>query len=113
MPNEKTHAVRDADSARGVSYIVVEWRHGDVEDPTILYSELDEGRCETRKVDVYANGRMDFADAERQTGTTWLAEGGLMSIEEINSHDPFTARDIAKDDFERVWTEARSRHTSG
>ena len=98
------------DTEAGISYLVIEWRHDNAEDPTTLYSELDPERREVRKVEVYADGRLDLADASRSTGTTWLGEGVTPSVDEINSLGPFDAKVIAKDEFERVWARACSRH---
>lgn len=95
------------------SYLAVEWRHEHPDDPTVWYSELDADRREVRKVELYADGRMDFADSDRETGTTWLGEGETPSVDEINSYGPFTASVIPKDEFEVVWAKALSRHQPG
>src|SRR5690242_7416680 len=74
--------------------------------PTTLYVELDVERREVRKVEVYADGRVDLADAVRSTGTTWLGEGVTPGVDEINSLGSFEAMVIAKDEFEQMSADA-------
>lgn len=53
-----------------MKYILVKWKRNDLEDPVLLYSELNDDRWETRKVEVYSDGRMGYADRERRSGDT-------------------------------------------
>jgi hypothetical protein len=61
-------------------------------------------------VDVYADGRMDCADAERSTGTTTLGWFRCPSVDYINLQPVFDAQVIDAEEFDRVWREALSSH---
>jgi len=98
---------------RGAPYqewLRIEWKHDHPDEPVTLYVELDANRWETRKVDVYVDGRMDFADSERRTGTTWLAEKLCPSVEEIESDPVFQVAVVPREEFERVFGKASLRH---
>ena len=49
-----------------MKYLFVRWKHPNPEDPTLLYSELNEDRWEVRKVEVYADGRLGYADNDKE-----------------------------------------------
>ena len=91
-------------SSEAFQYIKVDWIHTHPDEPTVLYSELDMDRWELRKVEVYADGTMDFADAERSSGTTQLGSLPVPPLEELTSE--FDPKVIYAADFERVWSMA-------
>ncbi|MFS8066109.1 MAG: DUF6881 domain-containing protein [Byssovorax sp.] len=41
---------------------MVKWKHSNPDEPSLLYSELDEQRMQHRKIDIYPDGRWGFAD---------------------------------------------------
>ena len=90
-----------------MKYIRVRWTHTFPDEPVWLYSELDEKRQEVRKVELYADGRVDVASGTRSTGTTELSEVSIPSLDEINSDSQFAAVEIDRDEFERAWSNAR------
>jgi hypothetical protein len=90
-------------------YLRVEWRHDLDEEPVTLLSEIIDG-LETRKVEIYRNGRLDYADESRATGTTQLSETLMPSVEEIASQEEFAPEVIDSETFERVWNEAIASH---
>ena len=53
-----------------MEYIMVKWLHSHPDEPVLLYSELDKDRWETRKVEVFADGRIGFASATEATPST-------------------------------------------
>lgn len=80
-------------------------------DPAVLWSEVDDDNWETRKVDEYGDGRLDFAPAEPQIGSTWLSvTNELPSVEELNVGDEFRASEVTRAEFETVWRRALTRH---
>jgi Domain of unknown function (DUF6881) len=92
----------------------VVWNHGSPDDPVVLYHELDSDLWELRKVEVYADGRMDLADPARQTGTTWLSDQPLTPLEEIQAQPEFQPEAISATEFEAIWNAAvRQPHPSG
>jgi len=92
---------------RLVRYVRVEWHHEKADEPVVLYSEIDPEGWERRKVDAYADGRLDFADDLHEVGTTWLSDQPHdLSVEEIDAMPEFSATEISRDDFEMVWRQA-------
>jgi hypothetical protein len=89
-----------------MEYIEVRWKHEDPAYPVLLYSELDGGRWETRKVEVFADGTMTFADGSTNSGTTLLGAMEVPRIAEIASQDEFEPRMISAGEFEAVWLRA-------
>jgi len=91
-------------------YMKVEWRHSDPEEPIIIYCEIDENSWETRKVDVFRDGKLRRASAteESPSTSTFLSTEKLPSIATINEDAEFSAYDISHDEFEEVWTRASS-----
>lgn len=86
-------------------YQEVRWHHDRPDEPVALYSEIDSG-FEVRKVEVYRDGRHDYADRSRATGTTVLGEKVVPATDEINEDPEFSAEAITAEEFERVWQRA-------
>ena len=91
-----------------MKYIRVNWHHNFPDEPVLLYSEIDEDRYEVRKVEVYRDGRCDFADAVSSTGTTMLGEIPTPALEEIREEGGFEPVEIGADEFEMMWKKACS-----
>ncbi len=85
------------------TYQKVVWRHDNPAYPVELYSEVDDAGWESRKVELYADGRADYADHERATGKTMLGEVPMESLEEISAQPEFEATSITPEEFELVW----------
>jgi hypothetical protein len=73
----------------------------------LLYSELNGELWEVRKVEVYADGRMDFSSREEQSGSTRLGIEPLPNLEEIAAHREFEPVFISAEEFESVWEKAK------
>ena len=84
-------------------YLKVKWNHTFPDEPVWLYSEIDDGRWEMRKVEIFANGKMCFADKQRSSGSTGLGEEPLPPLAEIASDPQFEPTVITADDFETIW----------
>jgi hypothetical protein len=87
-------------------YQKVYWHHESSDEPVVLYSEVDDSGWETRKVEAYRDGRQDFGDASRSTGTTMLGKVVTPSVEEIDAQQEFSAAEISHDEFESIWRRA-------
>ena len=83
----------------------VRWIHQLPDEPVLLYSEVNQG-METRKIEVFVDGRMDWASAEGASGSTMLAEGLMPSISDLQSDPQFEPEEIAADQFDLVWGNA-------
>lgn len=87
-------------------YLLVEWLHSLEDEPTKLYSELDDERWERRKVELYRDGRIGFASAKGRSGTTRLSIEPLPILEEIASDPQFRPMEISQEAFEQVWRDS-------
>lgn len=90
-------------------YIKVKWIHPPNEYPVLLYSELDDSRWEVRKVDVFADGRMQYASAAMSIGDTALGFEPVPPLDEIGKDPQFEPTEISKKEFEGVWVDANGR----
>jgi hypothetical protein len=89
-------------------YIHVSWLHDDLDEPSELYSELDEESFEVRKVEVYRDGRVGFADSSESTGSTRLGLVPVPSLGEIADDPEFRPEEISRAEFEQMWDSARA-----
>ena len=87
-------------------YQLVTWFHELDSQPVWLFSEVDEHNREVRKVERYRNGRLDLAGDGIETGSTFLAEKPMPTLDEIDVQEQFSAKEIHADDFEKAWREA-------
>ncbi|MBV8276434.1 MAG: hypothetical protein JO170_14400 [Verrucomicrobia bacterium] len=61
-------------------YVRVEWQHSSPEEPVVSYSELNDERFKTRKIEVFHDERLVYASrTESSFGTTL----GVLPIAEI------------------------------
>jgi hypothetical protein len=89
-------------------YVRVLWRHDSPDEPVELFSELDEGRWEVRKVERFGDGRFGYASATESTESTGLGLEPVPPLEEIARDAQFVPEEISPGEFERVWNLARS-----
>lgn len=92
-----------------MKYVKVKWLHTSADYPVLLYSELTADRWELRKVELYADGRMGFADREEQSGSTELGIEPLPPLEQIAADPEFEPAIISAEEFESVWARAKAR----
>lgn len=88
-----------------MSYLKVAWHHRFPNEPVLIYSEVRAGR-ERRKIEVYRDGRTDFADDLTETGTTLLTQGEFPSFDEIATDPAFSPFVISREEFNVVWESA-------
>lgn len=88
-------------------YLAVDWRHNHADEPIRLFSEIDSAGWEKRKVEEFRDGRRCYADAVARTGNTRLGEAAIPSIAEIAKDPQFTPREISKEEFDRMWFQAK------
>lgn len=84
-------------------YIKVKWTHNLHKEPVLLYSELDDGRWEKRKLELFADGSAAFASKDESFGDTGLSVEPLPSLEEIGSDPQFEPELISAAEFEELW----------
>jgi hypothetical protein len=92
-----------------MKYVKVRWIHAIPDEPVMLFSELTDDMWETRKVEVYADGRADFADSEERSGSTKLGIEPYPPLEEIAADPQFEPVVISAEEFEAAWESAKAR----
>ena len=90
-------------------YLKVLWKHNLVDEPCSLYSELDEDRWETRKVEIYADGTNGYASKEETCGDTKLSIEPLPTEEEIAADPQFIPSLIGRNEFDDVWRRRKDK----
>lgn len=91
------------------AYIYSKWKNSPAGSPVEFYSELDPSRYETRKVEVFANGKLGFASGSAATDGTRLGITPVPHISEIRSQHEFEIKEISKKEFEEKWLEATKK----
>ncbi|MDR3612692.1 MAG: hypothetical protein P4L53_03945 [Candidatus Obscuribacterales bacterium] len=84
-------------------YIKVKWKHDFEDEPIWLYSELDDARFETRKVEIFNNGECGFDDGKESKLNTRLGIVSVPELIEIAQDAEFVPYDITKEEFEVLW----------
>ena len=82
-----------------MKYVRVDSTHQQVDQPVMLYSELDESRFEVRKVEIFPNGHADWASAERPNGHT--RRETMPELRDVAKR--FEPVEISREEFEWVW----------
>lgn len=90
-----------------MKYIKISWVHDHPREPVWLFSELDEGRWETRKVEIFTDGSKGFATKEEEIGGTFLGEHPVPMLNQIASDPQFVPEEISREEFEKVWQARR------
>lgn len=90
-------------------YFFVHWIHNFVEEPVYLYHEINEDRREQRKVWIWKDGRIQFADVNHQCGSTELSWEILPSVDEISADPQFVVKTLTEREFSEVWETALQR----
>jgi hypothetical protein len=88
-------------------YLYVKWKKPQAGEPSHLYSELDGDRYELRKVELFADGRRGFADANEEFGGTRLGEMAVPKLDELAQDPDFEASEIKVEEFQRQWLKRR------
>jgi hypothetical protein len=88
---------------RLASFIAVRWLHSNPHEPIELFSELDSERRERRKVELFADGRLQYADAR---SNAMLGLIPVPPLDEIAADAQFVPRVISAEEFEAVWAAA-------
>jgi hypothetical protein len=89
-----------------MNYLKVRWLHAHAADPVLLFSELDVDRYESRKIEVFADGRMGFAGEEGARAGTILGEQPVPPVSEIVADPQFVVEPVDEREFEAAWRTA-------
>ena len=85
------------------------WHHTFSEEPSILYSEIDDEGWETRKVYIFRTGLPGIASASKTTRNVFLSTTKMPSISEIATDPQFSPHAIDQREFEDIWADALRR----
>lgn len=85
------------------TYIYSKWKNSPAGSPVEFYSELDQHRYETRKIEVFANGKFGYASKIKATQETRLGITPVPVLSEIRSMPEFDIKEITKQEFEAKW----------
>jgi hypothetical protein len=88
-------------------YLYVKWTHEDPGAPVHLYSEIGNDSYETRKVEIWADGRKGFADSSEAKGGTVLSDMAVPSLKEIAALPEYAAKEIPAEEFQKIWMKRR------
>lgn len=86
-------------------YLRVFWHHEFDDEPVELLSEIENGR-EVRKVEVFRDGRAQYAGPLGSSGETMLSETLMPLPEEIAQDPQFSVEPITATEFDAEWQSA-------
>jgi hypothetical protein len=90
-----------------VWHLKVQWHHDYPDEPVILFSEVGEDGYEIRKVQVFPDGQLEWADEYRETNRTGLSEAPIGTMDEIAAQEEFIPEAISRQEFEAIWQQAK------
>lgn len=90
-------------------YLKVRWDHETSDDPIVLYHEMDEQHRETRRIELFEDGRLQRADKADPDAPTSLSLELLPTLDEIRAQPEFAVAEIDRAAFEEVWRRALDR----
>lgn len=86
-----------------MKYLKCKWIHDFMNEPTIIISEIDENRFETRKIEIFRDGKFGLAAPNLEYMNTRLGEVPLPDMEEIAKDEQFEVQSISSQEFNEVW----------
>lgn len=86
-----------------MEYLATRWLHEQADYPVLMYSELADDRYESRKVEIFLDGRIGLAARDFEHGDTFLGVAPIPTVEEINGLREFEARRIDRIEFQAIW----------
>lgn len=89
-------------------YLKVHWSHDSENQPVAFYSEMEDDRMEIRKVELFADGSLGFADETNSSGRTMLGALPMPTLEELAAGPHYEPEEITREEFEDIWRLARS-----
>jgi hypothetical protein len=89
-----------------VWYLRVEWVHDFSDEPVEIYSEVGDDGYEVRKVELFRDGRLQYADERHEAAGTSLSEAPVGTVAEIAAHEEFRPSVISGQEFEEIWARA-------
>ncbi|MBE9556352.1 MAG: hypothetical protein IMF08_05795 [Proteobacteria bacterium] len=88
-------------------YLKVHWSHDSEKQPVAFYCEMEDDRMEIRKVELYADGSLGYANEKRSSGKTTLGALPMPTIAELSASPNHEAHEITRTEFDEIWSLAR------
>ena len=84
-------------------YLYIKWIHKEPGNPVHLYSEIGDDDYEVRRVELWANGRKGYANADEEVGGTALSIMPVPSLKDIAAQPEYQPKEIDAEDFHKIW----------
>jgi len=88
-----------------MKYLKVRWLHNIKEDPVIFYYELDNFDNEIKKIEIYVDGSVGYADDKFQLNGSIISECKISTFDEIAKQKEFIPENITKEEFYQIYQE--------
>jgi hypothetical protein len=88
------------------SYFHGVWFAANEDEPIEYYDELDASRWSIRCARKYRDGRLEAFSHASDNWRDKMPESSLPLVELIIRNPDFAAREISKEEFEAIWTQA-------
>lgn len=89
-----------------MQYWKVQWIHNFVDEPYLIYGELNATMEEIRKIEVFRNGQLGYASIDGLEYLTFSSECNWPTKEEIEADPQFVVEVISEEEFENIWNQA-------
>lgn len=86
-----------------MKYIQVRWIHDAVDDPVTIYAELDDDLWDQRKIEIFRDARVGYADHNEEVGGTILGIEPWPDLKMLGAEPEFQIEEIDKSVFEQLW----------
>jgi hypothetical protein len=96
-----------------MTYYKCKWNHSFPDEPIMLYAELDDQRWQRRAVELFRDGRMSYADGQKEFGGLFLSPEPVPPLSDIAADPQFEPVEITQLEFESVWREAIAHAPEG
>ncbi|MBV7530557.1 hypothetical protein [Chitinophaga sp. sic0106] len=86
-----------------MQYVKIYWLNPEDDSAEIQFSELDDGRFERRKIEIYPDGSFGIADSTFNFGGTALSVEPLPQPDGLDDKSRPVAEILSQKEFEDVW----------
>jgi Domain of unknown function (DUF6881)/HYD1 signature containing ADP-ribosyltransferase len=87
-----------------MQYLRVQWTHRHSADPVEIWMELDESGWEVRKLEIFPDGTVGYANGTESANSTTLGETPIPPVADIAADPQFKPTVVTKNEFEGKWT---------
>lgn len=91
---------------KNMEYYKIQWIHNFEDEPVLIFSEVGEDKYETRKVEIYKNGKIGYAFENLEFNGAGLSEKPFPPLNELNGKDEYEeilTSEISIGEFEAIW----------